>query len=138
MTCTTAHQLIQEALDLPGSADPGLDSHLAGCGACRSYAEGMRRLVRDLESTAPERAPSVLMDRLGLAANRRAGAGRRWLPLGIVAAGLLIVTGLGPRLQQLTPMTAPSVVASAEEATADDLLSYFDPGESPTVDPLGL
>lgn len=137
MTCTTAHQLIQEALDLPGTTERGLEAHLAGCGACRSYAEGMRRLARDLGASAQESAPSVLMERLGLAGTRRSGTGRRWLPLGVVAAGLLIVTGLGPRLQQLTPGTAPTEVAVAE-VSADDLLSYFDPGETPETDPLAL
>ncbi len=141
MTCTTAHQLIQEALDLPGAPQPALEAHLATCGACRSYEEGMRRVARDLNSLSQEAAPSVLMERLGLATPRARQAGRRWLPMGVVAAALLIVTGLGPRLQQMVPGPAATVAAVdpatavVAEAPEEDLLEYFDPGET-TLDPL--
>ncbi|HEY9857593.1 MAG TPA: hypothetical protein V6D05_17745 [Stenomitos sp.] len=134
MTCTTAHQLIQEALDLPGTQQPALDAHLATCAACRSYQEGMRRLARDLSDSTSESAPSALMDRLGLTTARR-HSGRRWLPLGIVAAGLLLVTVVGPRLTAMTPGTSssPAVVADLPE---ESILGYFDPGDNSESDQL--
>lgn len=136
MTCTTAHQLIQEALDMPGAPQPALDAHLEGCAACRSYQAAMGRIARDLNATQ-ETAPSALMERLGLATPRARQASRRWLPLGVVAAGLLVVTGLGPRLQALTPSADPgaSVVA---EVPGESILEYFDPEEPSEDDPLAL
>lgn len=129
MTCTTAHQLIQEALDLPGLPQPALEAHLETCASCRSYADGMQRLARELGDAAHESAPVALMERLGLNAARRQ-SGRRWLPLGIVAAGMLVVMGLGPRLAPMSPgpEASPAVVAEAPE---DSLLGYFDPAEAP-------
>lgn len=136
MTCITAHQLIQEALDLPGASQPALDGHLAACHACRTYQESMQRIARELSASAQESAPSVLMERLGLAQSRRVN-GRRWLPLGVVAAGLLIVSGLGPRLQSLTPNAAPTTSVVAE-LPDESLLDYFDPAEPAELDPLAL
>lgn len=136
MTCTTAHQLIQEALDMPGIHQPALDAHLATCAPCRSYEEGMRRLARELSASSQETAPSALMERLGLTPARRQ-SGRRWLPLGVVAAALLVMTGLGPRLSQMAPGAAPTPAVVAE-APEESILGYFDPDEGPEADMLSF
>lgn len=91
MTCVTAHQLIQEELDGLGR-EPSLESHLASCNACRAYHDDMQRLARGLEELQGTRAPAALLRRLGLASS--GSAGRRWLPLGVVAAMMFLFLGL--------------------------------------------
>lgn len=135
MTCTTAHQLIQEGLDAHSGPGAALENHLAFCSDCRHYQAGIERVVGRLSpSSLGASAPAELMERLGLndqgtasklatfASPRRPL--RRWLPLGIAAAGMLLYfNGLQKAPEQVATDTA--VVASAEVSELETVLTYF-------------
>ncbi|MBO9539841.1 hypothetical protein J7643_04515 [bacterium] len=148
MTCTTAHQLIQEGLDAHGGPGAALEHHLATCADCRAYQEGIGRVVSHLfAKTLSAAAPPELMGRLGLSdegnmsklatfASQRHPL-RRWIPLGIAVAGMLFYFNSvkpGP-----TPVaTETAVVASSEGADLDTVLTYFGAESLPESDQLPL
>lgn len=139
MTCTTAHQLIQERLDAHGGPAAALENHLAGCADCRAYRAGIERVGAQLSNSSfSATAPVDLMERLGFsdetsfsklatfASPRRPM--RRWLPLGIAAAGMLLYFG-NIKLAPAPVATGTAVVASSEGSDLDTVLTYFG-GES--------
>lgn len=148
MTCITAHQLIQEGLDARSGPGAALESHLAGCADCRNYRSGIERVVGQLSAASlVASAPIELVERLGFAddesLNKLASfasprrKGRRWLPLGIAAAGMLLYFGnIKPVVAPVAPETA--VVASSEASDLDTVLTYFGAESVPESDALPL
>lgn len=61
MRCDQSHELLSAELD--GELEPderaGLESHLAGCGACRAHAAELSRLHRALRVTVARPAPDL-------------------------------------------------------------------------------
>ncbi|MDQ6705344.1 MAG: zf-HC2 domain-containing protein [Acidobacteriota bacterium] len=82
--------------DLPEAEARGLAEHVAGCAACREFADGLvlsQAALRDLRADAPDAAEYA---RLREGVMRRVSASRvpKWW-LGAVAAGLLLMTAAG-------------------------------------------
>lgn len=77
MTCTTAHRLVQEALESGAPFEAPLQAHLGSCSSCKSYAE---RLQRSDPSGARK---------------SRALQAPPWMPLVVVGIAVLIVLTLG-------------------------------------------
>lgn len=133
MTCQDARLWMQDSLDGTLSPDQrlSLESHLDGCEACRQDDMSLREAVRKLEALPRVTAPPELMLRLGprldqLSQRKRA---RRWAPVGMVAAGLLLALGL-TRMQPAGAPQAPEQFAM-EPLTAEEILEWVDASADP-------
>ncbi|HEY9900486.1 MAG TPA: hypothetical protein V6D00_15020 [Pantanalinema sp.] len=148
MTCTTAHQLIQEGLDAHSGPGAALESHLSSCADCRAYRAGIERVVGRLAGDRlSASAPGELMERLGFSEEGRVSKlatfasprrpMRRWLPLGIAAAGMLLYFN-GIKQASAPVATDSAVVASSEMGELDTVLTYFGAETVPDSDQLPL
>jgi hypothetical protein len=101
MDCTDAREWLLRSDLAEGETSPaGVAAHLAGCAACRSYADrlrGLERAVRELPAPAgADAAREAFLERL-----RAGGAARRPIPLrtrrwvAAAAAAAILVAGAG-------------------------------------------
>jgi anti-sigma factor RsiW len=120
MDCTEArtHLLDHQRGALAGDLRARLESHLAGCEACRGEDEAERALSRALEDRLPKRrAPAALRRSIEIRLSRestpRAGSSRRRQVLATVAAAAFAMAGAAAATLVWRPHEVDSMVTEA-------------------------
>ena len=135
MTCDRARESIADSI-IAGvaSADaPAVETHLAGCAACRAYraeVEAMWASLRELPVSAPASDARARLDaalRADRVAALRTTQSRDWVRRSLVAAGIvgaMVVGYAGARWSSVH--TESTVVAAPTDASQQYLLLLYD------------
>jgi hypothetical protein len=116
--------------DLPPAAAREVESHIAGCTACRAYLESLRRTLAALEIDGVPEPPEAFFAYLGGRARARASGRRKRLALalapGLAAAGAVVVlmwylaTGTVSPVDSVDIIMADMTTGEIVEALATD------------------
>ena len=125
MNCEHCLALVDDYVDgtLDASDRVRVETHLAGCPACRAVAGdfgSIRRAARELDRHVP---PARAWSRIAAAVDAERSRRVRWRPLALAATLLLVVGGTSWLMwRQIAVAPAPPRTTAAAPATADPRL----------------